>query len=367
MGKDRPFQPQDSEIKIDPEFQSLISPLTDDELTFLEADLIEHGCIDPLIVWKETGFLLDGHNRYKICTKNGIKYQIKYLSFADRESCNMWMIRHQLGRRNLTANALSYYRGKLYNNLKKKITNPTGENQHQLEQKNQLGGQNDHQPKTEEILASEYNVGSRTIRRDADYAEAIDTLAETLESSDLRPKILSKKINLTKDATKVLAEDAIAAPEIVKQSYVRAKNGKDWYRKVKEELSKKMGEAFPYQAGEVVLVQAKDNQELKRYTGYWAIVTKVYDNSCDLDVYDSKLQFVKAEYLMDLNCLPEHTKQAQAIMNRLQKLATIEIIHPMINDIRRGIGSRRNFTLSAIEEKILNLIEVELNVDRDRE
>ena len=101
-------------------------------------------------------------------------------------------------------------------------------------------------------------------------------------------------MRLTKDGTKKLASVATDEPTIVKLAYQSVKNGKDWYRKVTEELSKKVGEPFLYQVGEVVLVQAKDNDELRRYTGYWAIVTLTYDFSCDLDVYDSKLQFVKA-------------------------------------------------------------------------
>ncbi|MDJ0728082.1 MAG: hypothetical protein QNJ38_23545 [Prochloraceae cyanobacterium] len=349
-----PFDQSSIEIEIDSEFQSLITPLTDDEFSFLEADLKEHGCIDPLIIWQETNILLDGHNRYSICTKHKIEYQIKYLCFSDRELAKQWMIRHQLGRRNLSNNAISYYRGALYNSQKQ-----------QGKRTDLTLGQNELKLDTATELANEYAVGASTIKRDGEYANAIDTLSDTIETPDLKPKLLTRKIRLTKDSTKKLAEVATDDPVIVKLAYQSAKNGKDWYRQVTEELSKKTGEAFPYQVGEVVLVQAKDNQELRRYTGYWGIVTKVYDLSCDLDVYDSKLQFIKAEYLMDLNCLPEHTQQAQAIMNRLQKLAKIEIVHPMINDIRRGIGSRRNFTLSAIEEKIFNLIEDELNVDRD--
>ena len=74
------------------------------------------------------------------------------------------------------------------------------------------------------------------------------------------------------------------------------------------------------------------------------------------------MEFVKAEQLTDLNCLPEHTAAAHAIMDRLQKLAELEIIHPMIDDIRRGIGLRRNFTLSAVEDEILSLIENRLGI-----
>ena len=50
-------------LKIDPEFQSQIPPLTDDEFKQLEENILKEGkLISPLIVWGNT--LVDGHNRY---------------------------------------------------------------------------------------------------------------------------------------------------------------------------------------------------------------------------------------------------------------------------------------------------------------
>ena len=52
-------------LKIDPEFQSQIPPLTDDEFKQLEENILkEDKLISPLIVWGNT--LVDGHNRYEI-------------------------------------------------------------------------------------------------------------------------------------------------------------------------------------------------------------------------------------------------------------------------------------------------------------
>mgnify|MGYP004483185565 CR=1 FL=1 len=50
-------------LKIDPEFQSQIMPLTDDEFQQLEENILKEGkLLSPLIVWNNT--LVDGHNRY---------------------------------------------------------------------------------------------------------------------------------------------------------------------------------------------------------------------------------------------------------------------------------------------------------------
>ena len=88
-------------VIIDEEFQSLIPPLTEEELSGLEENLLRDGCIDPLIMWAEQRILLDGHNRKAICDRYGIDYELRSISFADRNEAKQWIIEHQFGRRNL--------------------------------------------------------------------------------------------------------------------------------------------------------------------------------------------------------------------------------------------------------------------------
>ena len=59
-------------LKIDPEFQSQIPPLTDDEYKQLEENILKEGkLISPLIVWNNT--LVDGHNRYAIPCRSDLR------------------------------------------------------------------------------------------------------------------------------------------------------------------------------------------------------------------------------------------------------------------------------------------------------
>lgn len=89
------------DIFFDNEFRSLIDPLTPEERAGLEADLLLHGNVAPVVVWGEKGILLDGHNRYDICHQHGILLlPPKELSFPDRDSAMVWIIDNQLGRRN---------------------------------------------------------------------------------------------------------------------------------------------------------------------------------------------------------------------------------------------------------------------------
>ena len=108
-------------IKVRDALKRYITPLTGDEFNQLEANILEEGCRDPLIVWKNGNefILLDGHNRYRICKKHHIHFEVEEKSFNDEETARLWMINNQLGRRNLNAYQLSYYRGLKYLEEKK--------------------------------------------------------------------------------------------------------------------------------------------------------------------------------------------------------------------------------------------------------
>ena len=148
-------------IQIDSEFQALIPPLSAEERAQLEANLLADGCRDPLVVWPCATFevllctgetqtlryedrryelaavdgeagcdawqldadvhedvadhlfgdmlyvddwphiLIDGHNRYEICTRLGLPFEVVAREFDSREDVVVWMVDNQRGRRNL--------------------------------------------------------------------------------------------------------------------------------------------------------------------------------------------------------------------------------------------------------------------------
>ena len=53
-----------------------------------------------IITWN--GIIIDGHNRYEICTKHNIKFETEEKSFDDRTDVKIWIIHNQLDRRNIT-------------------------------------------------------------------------------------------------------------------------------------------------------------------------------------------------------------------------------------------------------------------------
>lgn len=87
------------QIIIDKEFQSLIPPLTVEEYDGLEKSILADGCRDALVLWGD--ILVDGHNRYEICTTHDVPFNTVQKDFADRDDAKLWIMYNQLSRRNL--------------------------------------------------------------------------------------------------------------------------------------------------------------------------------------------------------------------------------------------------------------------------
>jgi DNA modification methylase len=100
------------ELKIKEEFKKLIPPLTPDEYKQLETNCIEEGIRDAIITWN--GYIIDGHNRYKIAQDWQLGYNTIEKDFESEEYVKEWMIINQFGRRNLS----NYDRAKLGLELK---------------------------------------------------------------------------------------------------------------------------------------------------------------------------------------------------------------------------------------------------------
>jgi len=86
-------------LKINPEYKSLIPPLSEEEYSQLEENILAYGCRDTIKAWKNT--IVDGHNRYEICQKHSIPYQVSEIRFQSKDAATLWIIENQLGRRNL--------------------------------------------------------------------------------------------------------------------------------------------------------------------------------------------------------------------------------------------------------------------------
>lgn len=88
------------ELKIKEEFKKLIPPLTAEEFKQLETNCIDEGIRDAIVTWQ--GFIIDGHNRYKIATDWHLSFKTIEKAFDSEEAVKEWMIINQFGRRNLS-------------------------------------------------------------------------------------------------------------------------------------------------------------------------------------------------------------------------------------------------------------------------
>ncbi len=83
-----------------PEMEHLLPPLSVEQFSSLESDILENGCYAPIIV-NEDMIVIDGHNRFRICEKHGLSYKILMFSFVDLLEAKQWALDTQKGRRNL--------------------------------------------------------------------------------------------------------------------------------------------------------------------------------------------------------------------------------------------------------------------------
>jgi hypothetical protein len=187
-------------ITILPELQSLIPRLTPEELAQLEANLVAEGCRDPLVLWQETQTLLDGHNRLDICERHALTYAVYEVSLPDLDAAKIWIIRNQRGRRNLTPEQSSYLRGTEY-----------------LLTKGRHGGDRKSRGNfyplidTASHLAAEHKVSERTIKNDAAFSTAIDTLAAAVGGEDAdttRQALLARETHVDRQGVRTLAQIA---------------------------------------------------------------------------------------------------------------------------------------------------------------
>jgi hypothetical protein len=170
------------ELKIKEEFKKLIPPLTAEEFKQLETNCIDEGIRDAIVTWQ--GFIIDGHNRYKIATDWQLSFKTIEKAFESEYDVIEWMLVNQLGRRNLNDTQKSKLRGDRYEN-----------------EKLRSGFRTDLNPKWEKVntaqkLAEEYNVSKNTILRDNEFSRGVDLISKV--APEKHDEILLEKTELTK-------------------------------------------------------------------------------------------------------------------------------------------------------------------------
>ena len=167
-----------TDIIVDPRFRDKIPKPTPEEYRQLEENILSDGEIrDPLILWRDTNILIDGHNRWKIYQDHADVLpfpSIREIPFADENAATDWMLMNQLGRRNLNEMQIAALRGQLYKTMKKSVGAQVG-NRNAEKQCAQNGNIESSEPvRVSEQRAGRLGIGKNTVIRAEQFLDGLN-------------------------------------------------------------------------------------------------------------------------------------------------------------------------------------------------
>ena len=156
------------QLNINSELYDFLPKPTVEDDARLEYQLKTDGVIrDPIVYWKETNAIIDGHRRFRLGTALGLidTATLTPMSFKDIEDVKMWMTMNQLAKRNLTDEQRLILIGSKYN-LEKKLR---GGKQDQNQSEPLANGESKVLESTAAKIARETNVSPATVKRAAKF------------------------------------------------------------------------------------------------------------------------------------------------------------------------------------------------------
>ena len=191
------------ELMLHPEFQTIIPPLSYEEYQQLEDNILADGeVLVPILTWN--GYIVDGHNRYRIIKKHPeLKYSTREMDFDNEYAAMVWICDNQLGRRNLTDMQRRLVISRRYEAEKQ-----AHGGQERFSGVRSMDSQNDGYKSTRERLAAELGVSPRTISNAAAFTRGLDAAEEVVPG--ITRAILSDEITVTNSEIMAIAK---AAPE----------------------------------------------------------------------------------------------------------------------------------------------------------
>lgn len=191
------------QLQIDNEFKYLIRPLSEKEFQLLEENIISDGCLQPIVIWNN--IIIDGHNRYSICCKHNIPFDVFEIVFDSREEAISWICKNQLGRRNITEETRKYLIGRQYESEKIILSkrNALGHNQYTETDTTDEDDAKISGHKTAKRIAADNNLNYGTVQRYGALAKAVEEIRE--KCPELANKILSGKYKICRSNILALA------------------------------------------------------------------------------------------------------------------------------------------------------------------
>ena len=204
------------EYRIDPELNEVLPKLSDTDYKALEQSLLTDGFKGaPIMVWGD--IIVDGHNRYEICNKHNIPYEVKSIEFASKEEAIIWMVRQQLGRRSLTPLQRIQIVEKYRPFYKKKAK----ENQSKAGKNYGNGSQKLSENSTTAI--AELENSTTPIPKE----EKVDVRAELAKEADVSTNTYSKGMKILKSGNEELINETINGQKSINKAFNELKKNAD--------------------------------------------------------------------------------------------------------------------------------------------
>jgi len=223
---------ENTELQINKKFKNLLPPLLQEEFNELESLILKDGCTELIKVWKDNisdiTYIIDGHNRYDICTKHNIEFRIEEKKFNTQEDVLDWIIKHQFGRRNINDTQKAYLRGLQYENEKKKPYGRSDRNFGTEESSTPKSEEQFQSIKTAERLGQQHQVSERAIREDGKFANALNKISDTI-GIEAKNKILNREKLIAKQDVIELGnqiDEGIADIDNLKQEILESEDKK---------------------------------------------------------------------------------------------------------------------------------------------
>lgn len=208
-----------NQIVIDTEFQNLIRPLSGEERKELKESLSSCGLLMPLVVWRHEGktILVDGHNRLSLWKEfdgfdADFEFKTQELYFGNRDNVKEWIIKNQLGRRNLSPDDFKLLVGQLYNQRKKTKAEAGSKG-------GASKGQNDTcLESTAEAVAAETGVSPATVQRAGKLAAKVEKIKQA-EPELPREEVIAKAKDIVSEAKSTQEPQKRSLDELLAQRW----------------------------------------------------------------------------------------------------------------------------------------------------
>ncbi|MBD2471998.1 hypothetical protein [Nostoc sp. FACHB-145] len=187
-----------------------------------------------------------------------------------------------------------------------------------------------------------------------DAATVVDNLHKCPQFVDILPTAEGQVRPLTKLETEQQQEVWLTAVEKAGGKVPTGRIVKDAVQKIMERTQVPNS----YQIGEVCQILVKDNPDLRGKGGCWGIVTFVGEFSCTVKTWDGEYT-IGLQYLKSYDYLPAECQQMQQICDRITRVYSTEL-EESVQRFLESLGKLKRSYLSALEEKVLSLLEAEI-------